>query len=408
MTRQNQGMNKQHQQPVRFPTTPIGVLSQTPLPTVKRQSLCAVLAICCMIIATGCQSSARTNRTVVQRDPVIPLNISRADLVDHLNRQNADLNAWRCMSTKLHAKLPGVPDQRLSGYIACQSPQYFRLTADNLIVKADLGSNADHCWVYLKPGRSEVLKWKHEDTAMLQQTQFGVPSIDPNWLMLVLGITPLDANNYELSSDPSGKPELYLTADHQCADGRSLRRVIKIDALQGVIRQHAVYDGRGNTLVSAELNRHQRNNGHLIPSHVKLCFPQTDTELSLSFNGIEANPHLPDHYWHMPDKHVKVVDIGDLVRHQTMAHNPAAQHFSGRAPAPRVTLQPPVFHQSNEQNRSAFAEPSQRMLDGTAISETPAEVEEPDWDTPISFSKSAAQPASFETPPAKKKRWWQF
>ncbi len=400
-------MTNQHQQPKRTPTTPTGVASHAPLSPVVRQCLRAALAICCLIIVTGCQSTARTQRNVVQRDPVIPLNISRADLVDHLNQQNADLNAWRCMSTKLHARLPGVPDQRLSGYIACQSPQYFRLTADNLIVKADLGSNADHCWVYLKPGRSEVLKWKHEDTAMLQQTQFGVPSIDPNWLMLVLGITPLDANNYELSTDPSGKPEIYLTADHQSADGRSLRRVIRIDALQGVIREHAVYDGRGNTLVSAELNRHQRNSGHLIPSHVKLSFPQTDTELSLSFNGIETNPHLPDQYWHMPDKHVKVVDIGDLVRHQAMAQHPAAPYSSGRAPLPRATLQTPVFHQSNEQNRSAFAERSQRMLDGTAISEAPTDVEEPDWDTPISFSKPAAQPASFEAPPARKKRWWQ-
>lgn len=353
-------------------------------------------------LTIGCQSSGPPKRNVVHRDPVIPLSIARADLVEHLNQQNQNLDGWRCMTTKLYAKLPGMPDQRLSGQIACQSPQYFRLKVDNFIGQADLGSNADHCWVYLKPGRSEVLKWKHEDTTLLQHSQAGIPSIDPNWLMLVLGITPLDANDYELSSPPSGKPELYLTAVEQGADGRALRRVIRVDALQGVIREHSIYDSDANLLVSAQLNGHRQRDGHLIPSHVKLAFPQTKTELSLSFQDVETNPHLPDQYWHMPDKNVKVVDIGDIVRQQVMAHHAPAQHSSGRISTPRVSLQPPVFHQPQQ---SAFADSAQ-MLDGAPASET--EVKEPDWDTPISFSKSTAQPASFEAPPGKKKRWWQF
>ena len=82
-------------------------------------------AIACLMTAfAGCQNGAKQQREVVHRDPVIPLTISRADLVDHLNQQNKDLNSWRCMSTRLYAKIPGAPDQSLSGYIACQSPNY--------------------------------------------------------------------------------------------------------------------------------------------------------------------------------------------------------------------------------------------------------------------------------------------
>lgn len=362
--------------------------------------------ICLVFVTVGCQTPGQATRNVVHRDPVIPLSISRADLVEHLNSQSQDLNGWRCMSTKLHARLPGVPDQRLSGYIACQSPQYFRLTADNLIVKADLGSNADHCWVYLKPGRSEVLKWNHEDTALLQRTQPGIPSIDPNWLMLVLGITPLDANDYDLNSSPTGQPELTLTATEQAADGSTLRRIIRIDALQGVIRKHEVYDCNTNLLVSAELNRHQRQDGHLIPTSVKLSFPQTKTELTLSFQDIETNPHLPDHYWHMPDKNLRVVDLGKVIRSQMPAQQPVTRHSSGRVSAPRVSLQPPVFHRQPDQ--SAFAETEQRMIDGTVAADVSADIEEPDWDTPNSDRKTAGQPTAYQTPPAKRKRWWRF
>jgi hypothetical protein len=363
-------------------------------------------AIACLMTAfAGCQNGAKQQREVVHRDPVIPLTISRADLVDHLNQQNKDLNSWRCMSTRLYAKIPGAPDQSLSGYIACQSPNYFRLTADNLVVKADLGSNADHVWVYMKPGKSEVIKWKHEDTALLQQVPLGIPSIDPNWLMLVLGITPLNAEDYELTRSPIGKPELWLTAIQPGANGRSLRRVIKIDALQGVIREHAVYDAEANPLVRAQLSRHQRLDGHLIPTSVNLMFPQIDTELSLSFKNIEANPHLPDQYWHMPDKNIDVVDLGDRVRSQLMAQGiEPPPRTSGRIPAPRVSLQPPVFH---EPEQTAFA--PQQMLDGgpdeTDLAE---ELAEPDWDTPISYTTSGAQPASYEPPRVKKRRWWLF
>lgn len=357
-----------------------------------------VFAIVCLLaIITGCQSDARRNREVVRRDPVIPLAISRADLVDHLNQQNKDLNSWKCMSTRLFAKIPGAPDQSLSGYIACQSPNYFRLIADNLVVKADLGSNADHVWVYMKPGKSEVIKWKHEDTPLLQQVPLGIPSIDPNWLMLVLGITPLDAEDYELTRSPIGKPELWLTAIQPGANGESLRRVIKIDALQGVIREHAVYDAAANPLVRALLSRHQRLDGHLIPTNVKLMFPQIDTELSLTFKNIEANPHLPDQYWHMPDKNIRVVDLGDQIRHQMMAQGlEVPAHSSSRVPAPRATLQPPVFH---EPKQTAMAPEPTREEE---------EIAEPDWDTPISYSTSAPQPAFREPPPAKKKRWWLF
>lgn len=355
-----------------------------------------VFAIVCLLsIVTGCQTGAKRQREVVHRDPVIPLSISRADLVDHLNQQNRDLNSWRCMSTRLYAKIPGAPDQSLSGYIACQSPNYFRLIADNLVVKADLGSNADHCWVYMKPGKSEVIKWKHEDTPLLQQVPLGIPSIDPNWLMLVLGITPLNAEDYELTRSPIGKPELWLTAIQPGANGRSLRRVIKIDALQGVIREHAVYDADANPLVRAMLSRHQQLDGHLIPTNVNLMFPQIDTELSLTFKNIEANPHLPDQYWHMPDGNLKVVDLGNQIRHQLIAQGiepPSVSH----TPTPRVSLQPPVFHQPEQ---TAFAE--EPLLDGE-------EIAEPDWDTPISYTTSGTQPASYEPPPVKKKRWWLF
>jgi len=373
------------------------------LPFVTRalRKVCLIFNLVCVLLTIGCRSPVQQQQSVRRVDPVLSMAVGRTELVNHLNRQNQGLNGWRCMSTKLHVSLPGMPTQRLNGYIACQSPKYFRLTADNLIAKADLGSNNAQCWVYVKPGESAVMTWKHEDTQLLQQVPTGVPYIDPNWLMLVLGISPLDPNDYELSRAPTGKPELWLTAIEQSPNGRSLRRVIKVDAMNGVVREHAVYDSEANALVRAQLGKHQRLDGHLIPTSVKLMFPQMESELELTFNGIETNPQLPDHLWHLPDNNVQVVDLGEMIRHRMLVQQPRSQ----RPPAPaaptlRARLQPPVFHKPE---RTAFGAETNSMTDAALV--PAANVEEPDWDTPISFSRTQEQPAVFEqAPPASPKR----
>lgn len=353
-------------------------------------SLPRLLLICFLTAAcTGCESPLRQQPEVRHVDPVLSMSTSRAELVDYLNQQSHGLQGWRCMSTKLRVSLPGMPAQRLSGYIACKSPNYFRLTADNVIAKADLGSNNAHCWVYVRPGEAAVMTWKHEDTKLLQQIPSGVPFIDPNWLMLVLGISPLKADDYELSRGPTSRPELWLSAIEDSASGRPLRRVIKVDTVNGVTREHAVYDSEGNPLVRAMLSKHQRRNGHLIPTSVKLLFPQVDTELTLAFNGIETNPELPDHLWHLPDENVRVVDLGDMIRERMLIQNANQPFAADPSPAfaPRATLQAPVFHESTQQTA---ANNGAAVWDGTAAAQERGvgptnAVEEPDWDTPISF-----------------------
>jgi len=364
------------------------------------------LLACLAVAASGCQT-AGTQQEVRRIDPVLSQSISRAELVEYLNRQNHGLDGWRCMSTRLTVRLPRLPPQPLSGHIACQSPQYFRLTADNMIAKADLGSNASHCWVYAKPGESAVMMWKHEDTSLLQQMPGGVPYIDSNWLMLVLGISPLDANDYELSRAPNGRQELWLTAIEQSATGRPLRRVVKVDAVNGVIREHAVYDSEANPLVRAQLSRHQRSDGYLIPSAVKLVFPQMDSELELSFRSIETNPSLPDHLWHMPDKNIPVVDIGQMVRDRMLVQNNSDPHALIQQNAPRATLQPPIFHQPEQH---AFHGQSESMLDGAVPNNTSPDIEEPDWDAPIASGDPKTQQISLtnsiDSKPEKKRSFF--
>lgn len=267
----------------------------------------------------GCRGWLPFNNKVRRIEPALSMTIDRDTLVENLNQHSAGLNGWQCLSTKLRVKMPRLPATTLMGVIACKSPNYFRLKADNPFAKADLGSNASKCWAYVKPGEPAILTWDHADTELVQQLSLGVPYIDPNWLMLVLGITPLDASEYQMGPAPNGKPELWLTAMEQSSAGRRMRRVVKVDTVEGVVREHALYDDGNNAVVRAVLTSHRPHAGYLVPGQVRLIFPGTKTELTLSFNNIETNPVLPDQLWHMPNNNMQVVDLGMLARQKLMA-----------------------------------------------------------------------------------------
>ena len=365
-------------------------------------------AVVVLMISSGCQMPWHKEEPRYV-DPALPMTLNRDELVDYLNRQNQGLESWRCTSTRMEVRLPNTLPVRLKGNIACQAPRHFRLTADNVIARADLGSNDNRCWFYSRPGEAAVMTWKHEDSALIQQVPSGVPYIDPNWLMLVLGVKPLDVNDYEVSNGPAGGRELWLSAIEDSPTGRPLRRVIKVDTIRGVIREHAVYDSEANSLVRAQLSRHQSCNGHLIPKMVKLQFPQMDSEITLTFEDVETNPHLPQELWRLPDDNIKVVDVGNVIRKQFAAKFGEDRSASSQLPAPRAYLESPVFRQ----NEKTAVLPTETMMDGVAAGSD--SIEAPDWDTPISFNKSVESNVSLGTqnvptrPPKRKSKWsWKW
>lgn len=328
-------------------------------------------------------------------DPALPMSLSRRELVDYLNSQNKGLRGWRCNTTKMTVRLPNGLDARLSGSIACQSPQHFRLIADNVIAQADLGSNAERCWVYVKPGAAGVMTWTHADGPLLQQVQLGVPYIDPGWLMLVLGVKPLAAEDYVLGQGPADSRDLWLTAVERGPQGRTLRRVIKVDTINGVVREHAIYDSEKNVLVRAQLSNHKPYGGHTIPGKVKLLFPQMDSEIVLSFTKIETNPVLPSGLWKVPGgRGMEHVDIGAVVRRKLRQEGRLPLQTSEQgsvAPIPFARLQPPLFGENGhapDGRPNLLGMPSESAPERRRTAELPLleelPMEEPDWDTPDS------------------------
>ena len=339
-----------------------------------------------LLIGAGCQSVPWA-RPAPPADPALPMSMSRNELVSYLNEQSGNLQAWQSRQVRMKVRMPDLPTAvTLKGSLACESPNHFHLTASNTFAHADLGANSERCWVYVKPGADGVVSWRHEDAALLEQLPTGIPYIDPDWLMEVLGVTPLETERFVISEGPGpNSRDLWLVASERTPAGRVLRRVIKVDTMRGVIREHAVYNDQDRVVVRASLSDHQPFNGHLIPRKVVLDFPSMDAELTLTFAKIETNPQIATSMWRVPSvPGADNIDVGQLVAAAQRQHR---EH----RPSPQESLR--SQSQAEERYASRLPEPDW---------DTPEE--EPDWDTPT--PTDSVQPIGYQPSATKNRRGW--
>ena len=337
------------------------------------------------ILLSGCQVFNRSPRPRVPSGPPLPMTLSVNSLVDHLNGQSGDLSSWQCTNMQMTARMPRQMDVRMKGHIACESPNRFHLYASHgLFGSADLGSNDERCWVLMKPFEAGTISWRHEDAHLMREIPIGVPYIDPNWLMLVLGVKQLDASDYTLKPSPQpNSRELWLTSSRNTPGSRIGRYVIKVDMDQRVVREHVAYDTNLRPVVRAQLSRHKQFDGHLLPRRVSLEFPENGARLDLAFNQIQTNPSIDTAHWSVPsDPFGKDVDLGQLIasRRQSDRSDQFVQSESASDNWSDADPEEPVWNDPDTSN-------------------------EPDWDT--SISQSRVVEAGYESGTASKRSLWR-
>ena len=327
----------------------------------------------------------RESRQAKIVDPVLPLAMSRNELVEYLNRHTAGLQAWRCANTSVSVSMPGLPlPQKLKGSIACASPGKFRLIADGaMLIHADFGSNDDHCWAYVKPGEGSVWTWRHEDSHLLQYLPDCPPRLEPSWLMTVLGVQPINAEDYELTSAPQGSRELWLVALETAPDGSTLRRTIKVDTVTGTIREHALYDENRVALLRVQLGQYRQVAGYRMPHSARIRFEKERTELTLAFATIQPDCTLSAEIWKAPQaRGLTHVDLGDVARQfiQDSRQN--------------IDVAPTGYERDSRDEENSGDE--QDLFSGTETVERPGDfddaIQEPEFDIP--------------TPPRPSRRSW--
>ncbi len=303
-----------------------------------------------------------------QPQPVLSVDISAKELVDHLNQQRRGLNNWRSNHTTLTVSGPGIPiRQKLSGLFICSAPRSFRLSAGNLMASVDFGANTDLCWAWAKPGAPAVLSWSHDDAYLLNELPGQFPWLEAEWLAVVAGITPLDSAEFSLadpSEDPSSAllhkmptpPPLFLRQAQQAADsGRKalVRRrqtsagtvtdVLKVSLLSGNPEEAFAFDHEGRLMIQARFLSHHRIDDMTLPQEVVVDAVQAGFQLNLKFNKVQTNVTEDQQIWHPPSgDDLQIVDLVDVVRYWQSEPN-EFQERERVQPAPEFDQEPPLF-----------------------------------------------------------------
>ena len=276
---------------------------------------------------------------------------TKQEIVAHVNRFIAPegelppLTAWR--TTQMKVSMTGTPP--LGGSIDVQAPTRLRIRAEVPITNfemADFGSNGQDVWIWGK-GAPSVIAVSHEDLPhALQQMQ--IP-FEPEWLMEVLGVVPINVEEYELIRPTSDASTVDLVTRRESPTGEQIVRVVRIDMCHGHIVQHRVQRLDGELIASATLGEYKLDatNRYMLPHLVHLEWPVTKTSLTLQLGTIHANPTpLAETAWAIPHKN------GCPIQRLTAP----AGALQARRSAMRDRLQQPILHQSLASPRDVFSE----------------------------------------------------
>ncbi len=124
----------------------------------------------------------------------------------------------------------------------------------------DLGSNDEKFWVWIKESpQQNVITCSHDHVAAAAKVCPLPLPFRPDWLMEVLGVTPISGSGYEVRRTNAKSPIVELVSVQRTPDQQPIRRIVKVDTVHGVVLEHRVETLEGTKIAKAVLFRHFRD-----------------------------------------------------------------------------------------------------------------------------------------------------
>ncbi|MFV0446787.1 MAG: hypothetical protein ACK5Q5_24715 [Planctomycetaceae bacterium] len=282
---------------------------------------CRCAAALVLLCAVGCGSFQLGSK--FGRDTAAS-TATREQMVALVNRNvqgvngNPGLKSWRCMQARFEVG----PLMKASGTVIVEAPHSFRMRVSNPLGggdELDVGSNNDEFWLWTKGQEPPaILMAKHEDLGPALN-HFKIP-FQPDWIMEVLGVVPIEAEEYELRSPPNSRL-LELVSYSRAVTGQRVQKVIRVDPKRGQVTAHELWGENNKLIARAEFSDHRadKQTQVLMPRKIRVHWPEADLNLGITLDHVEINPpQLPELVWTMPTKPgCRTIDMGAYARAQT-------------------------------------------------------------------------------------------
>lgn len=274
-------------------------------PTLRGLRLCLFLLACVVMLTnSGCPSMTlwrRNDPKLSKADPPLPLNASSEEILARIN-QNAysefspeGLKSYRCDDVRV--RMQGVPAPMRASMVV-EAPRNLRLRVANPLSggeAVDIGSNEEQFWMWAKDSKpANVLVCAHDQIAVATQvTSLPLP-FRPDWLMEVLGVSPISGSKYEVRRAKPKSPIAELISVQHTPDQQPVRRIVKVNTMYGVVLEHRVESMEGKMIARAALSHHWRDpvTRLILPRQIAIDWPAADQTLALTLelNTVDFNP----------------------------------------------------------------------------------------------------------------------
>lgn len=277
-----------------------------------------LLTCCVMLINCGCPSMKLWEHKpkLSKVDPPLSWTATPEEILAKVN-QNAysefspeGLKSYRCDDVRV--RMQGIPAPMRASMVV-EAPRNLRLRVAHPITggeAVDIGSNEERFWMWAKESQpANVLVCSHDQIAVASQvTSLPLP-FRPDWLMEVLGVTPISGSKYEVHREKPKSPVAELVSVQHTTD-QQVRRIVTVNTVYGVVLEHRVESMEGKMIAQAKLSNHWRDPSTrlILPRTIAIDWPAADQHLALTLelNTVEFNsatsslamwqvPHMADY-----------------------------------------------------------------------------------------------------------------
>lgn len=277
-----------------------------------RISNCAFLFLIMLTLTlSGCKLNMSGGTQAWWKKPIceLPSSPTKEDVITRINHQVSKVNSWRCEQTKIRIKGGplGIP-MGLNADVAVEKPKNFRMTISHSITsrEGDIGSNDEQFWFW---GRRMDPKYlftcSHDDTQIARE-KLQLP-FEMNWLMEVMGVSPLDPEDFILQIPETRNGILSLVSNSPGINGQSFKRVIFVDACYGRVIAHELRDPYDKVIAHADLNEYKRirEADVVMPHQVDLIVyqpngPQMEMQINLKKISVNLDSRMLANRWTKP------------------------------------------------------------------------------------------------------------
>lgn len=294
-----------------------------------------------------------------QFGPALPADAPKSEIVQRVNDNISKVSSWRSDNVRISSRMP-MMRIKIDAKIAVESPKNFRLMANSIRGdEADFGCNHELFWFWSRDSEPKCVFYARHDQ-MAGSEQLRQLPFQPDWLMEVLGVVPLNEEELTLQVESSSRHEASLISERLLPSGQAVKRVILVDTQYGRVLQHSLYDDSGRLIAKAKLSRHDRDpaSGAILPRVIDIEWPQANNlSMTMEIGKLAVNPSsVPSQMFALPRKPgYAAMDLGAGAPRVAMPHggrfnapSPHARSAHAVEPAQNEEFVSPVIGEREE------------------------------------------------------------